>query len=181
MRKNAKSVDFGKWFANIVNSYPEIKKKAIANKAGISPVSFSRILSGEQGASPLTAEKLMKALNDLLGAEIVKVSEGLKLLTEVNESFSQKLKETLAASSLFTNFNEADFDWIAELIEMRVSWKNSQKLRIQTENSLEPDNFYLPPSFDIDVKEPTAIKIEDINSTNIDEDDYGQSKIEKIS
>ncbi|MEW6361720.1 MAG: helix-turn-helix domain-containing protein [Acidobacteriota bacterium] len=79
------SNDFAAWFAPIVEA-SGLKKKVIARRAGINPVSLSRILSGEQkGISPATAAALAQAVNDLTGRPFADVNQARRLAAGIRD------------------------------------------------------------------------------------------------
>lgn len=69
---------FRAWFRPIIET-TGLKHKAIAAKAEIDPVSFSRILSGAQGVAKDTAAGLARAVNELAGKEIANVETAIRL------------------------------------------------------------------------------------------------------
>ena len=166
MRKNAKSYEFGKWLKPLVEAFPEIKKKTIAVKAGISAVSFSRILSGEHGVANSTAENLMRALNELAGRQIVDINEGLKILAGVGarQTSSRYQAENWLAGIDLSDFNQTDFAWLAQLIEMRSLWKNNKLGAAKATEDIrgEDKDFFLPPEETSAGEEPAPIKLEDL-------------------
>ena len=80
--KKEKMNGFGKWFKPIVEA-TDLKKKAIAEKAGIDPVSFSRILNGEHGTAKQTAIDLINAVNELAVRQVADMETGLRLIAGI--------------------------------------------------------------------------------------------------
>lgn len=76
---------FGSWFRPIVEA-SRLKKKVIAEEAGIDPVSFSRILNGAHGASMPTALALVRAINKLAGRELADEETARRLVAGIKDS-----------------------------------------------------------------------------------------------
>lgn len=68
---------FGEWFRPLIEQ-TGLKKKAIAEHAGIQPESLSRILSGN-GVAKETALSLARSLNELAGREIADEEMAIRL------------------------------------------------------------------------------------------------------
>lgn len=83
-----KNNSFGRWFNEIIET-TGLKKKRIADKADINPVSLSRILSGEHGIAKPTAIALIEAINELAGREIADMETGLRLVAGIGEKDSR--------------------------------------------------------------------------------------------
>lgn len=73
-----KNKSFGRWLDGIIEQ-TGLKKKIIAEKAEINPVSLSRILSGAHGTARETAIALINAINELAGRKIADIDTGLRL------------------------------------------------------------------------------------------------------
>ena len=172
MKERTELDSFGKWFKPFVEMFPQVKKKAIAQRAGISPVSFSRILNEEHGVALATAEGLMRSLNELTGRNAVDIGEGLRIVAGINvavpsaakdDDDARKIAALFAGSGLAINFNETDFEWIAQLIEMRSLWKTRQKqMSRASETFVAQEDSFMPSEEVLPELEPAPIRLKDL-------------------
>jgi transcriptional regulator with XRE-family HTH domain len=78
------TLEFIKWFKPLMES-SGLKQRVIAARAGIHPVSLSRIMSGNHGVDPDTALALVEAVNGLVGRELASVREAKIILAGLSE------------------------------------------------------------------------------------------------
>lgn len=132
------TMQFGKWLDEIIEQ-TGIKKRVIAEKAGIKPGSLSRIISGEHGAAKQTAIDLMSAINNISGREVADINTGLQLvagvrpdnglhpqLEEMMKNISYRLKEGFTEADKDALFKEMEFavDVALQRLESRKSAKS---------------------------------------------------------
>lgn len=88
---------FGRWVKSLIEEIP-FSQAQVANKAGITDVQLSRIVTGVSGVKRDTAENIIGAINELAGREIANKTYGLGLA-----GFSPNADSNVAIIQLDTN------------------------------------------------------------------------------
>lgn len=76
LMENDQKTNFGRLLSSAIE-IAGVKKKLVAAKADIKEGSLSRILNGEHGVKKPTAAKLIEAVNELAGREVINLQDGL--------------------------------------------------------------------------------------------------------
>lgn len=141
VNKIAKNNEFGLLIDKSIDE-AKLKKKHVAEEAGIHPTSLSRIISGEMGVARETAILIVKAINKIANREVVSEVEALGLLgllsddekferTEIMAMYSKRRKLTPAKKEAFNrilDMVERELDKLYEesLVEQNKAQTNGQ-------------------------------------------------------